>query len=429
MTAPPPVADRVPDHWHPRLVALRDDPAVEAAFWAAIAAERAPLVEADPDHPGHSLVTYVFAAPEGAGHVVAQAGVIGPERNLMQRIAGTNVWFAAYRYRDDVRLRYAFAPDMPVVNWAEADEDEVAAVMAYMRERPPLADPHPREGFLIRMGGQAPDLPTSVLSLPDAPRPATVGRRRDAARGRLETHSFDSAILGNSRRVFVQTPPDHDPSTAYPLLVAFDGGSALAQLEMRHLLDNLAAEDAVRPHIAVYIDNATDTSRADELPCNDAFARMFEHELLPWLQGLHRIAPAAETGNPGPHAVTGASFGGLASLWFAWRMPWLFGTVIAQAPSLWWGPGHVANRPWKHQTHTPEWLIDQFAAGPRLPVRIWQEIGLMETPQTMLEPNRRMRRVLEDKGYDLTYREPAGGHDYAHWRYTLAEALTTMLPA
>ena len=38
-----------------------------------------------------------------------------------------------------------------------------------------------------------------------------------------------------------------------------------------------------------------------------------------------------------------------------------------------------------------------------------------------------MRSVLEVQGYDLTYREYQGGHDYACWRGGLADGLIAML--
>ena len=55
------------------------------------------------------------------------------------------------------------------------------------------------------------------------------------------------------------------------------------------------------------------------------------------------------------------------------------------------------------------------------------EIGLLEPLDLMIEPNRRMKAVLETKGNDLTYSEPCGGHDTALWRGTLATALAHML--
>jgi enterochelin esterase-like enzyme len=130
---------------------------------------------------------------------------------------------------------------------------------------------------------------------------------------------------------------------------------------------------------------------------------------------------------PADHFVTGASYGGLASMWLGFRLPHVFGNVISQAASLWWGPGFKITVPRSLGGYPPEWLIDQYSQSPRLPVRFWMEIGLMEHPKLMLEPNRRMRALLEAKGYDLTYSEPCGGHDTALWRGTLATALARML--
>ena len=41
--------------------------------------------------------------------------------------------------------------------------------------------------------------------------------------------------------------------------------------------------------------------------------------------------------------------------------------------------------------------------------------------------NRRMKALLEAKGYDVTYREFCGGHDAALWRGSLIQALAVML--
>lgn len=93
------------------------------------------------------------------------------------------------------------------------------------------------------------------------------------------------------------------------------------------------------------------------------------------------------------------------------------------------GPGHDIDVPRNEGRFKGEWLSEQFERSPRLQLRIWLETGLLEHPLMGRAPSRRLRRALEAKGYDVRYREPAGGHESMMWRGTLAPALTQMLPA
>jgi len=418
------VAERLRDHVHPLLASLRADPTGEADFWAQVARERAPLIEPDPARPGYSIVTYVFPAPPGARHVVVQPGFGDSRDHVMDAIAGTNVLWASYRYRNDVRTSYGFAPDAPLVSFFDASEAELKAFLAFWDSFTPLADPHHREYFVSRAGDGLPDDIISFVSLSDAPDEAVVHKRAGVARGWIDAHTFVSPLMGNERRVWVYTPPGYQGGEeAYPLLVAFDGGWALSRVPTQRLLDNLLADGRIRPVVAVFIDNPTPASRNVELPCNETFARFIEEELLPWVRSQYRVSE-----DPAEHFVTGASYGGLASMWLGYRLPHVFGAVISQAASLWWGPGFRMDAPHSAGGYTPEWLIEAYSRSPHLPVRFWMEIGLLEHTERMIAPNRRMKAVLEAKGYDLTYSEPCGGHDTALWRGTLANALAKMLP-
>ena len=83
------IAERVTDHLHPLLAALKADPSGASAFWERMEAERTPLIEPDPAHAGHSLVTYVYPMPEGAKHVVMHPGFGESKDNVLERLDGS----------------------------------------------------------------------------------------------------------------------------------------------------------------------------------------------------------------------------------------------------------------------------------------------------------------------------------------------------
>ena len=58
-------------------------------------------------------------------------------------------------------------------------------------------------------------------------------------------------------------------------------------------------------------------------------------------------------------------------------------------------------------------------------IQIWMDVGKLEF---LLEDNRRMSALLNQNGYNVTYREFSGGHNHTAWRDDVWRGLEMMFP-
>lgn len=262
----------------------------------------------------------------------------------------------------------------------------------------------------------------SVLAMPDAevvPWFDATG----APGGMLTAHRLASTALGNERTVTVYTPPGYDAAgPPYPLVVALDG-ECWPPFGLPRALDNLIAAGRIVAPVVAFVHNATSPSsyaaRMVDMACNPALGRMLVGELLPMLHAAYHV-----TADPGATVLAGASFTGLAAAHAALEHSDAFGNVLSSSGSFWWGVTADGE---------PEWLTRQYAAVVRKPIRFWVDVGLLELDQghplaAGIDPNRHFRTVLRAKGYDVTYHEAPGGHEYATFRRSLVKGLQALLP-
>jgi enterochelin esterase-like enzyme len=403
----------------PRLTALKKE--VEGGnraalenFWQDVTKQGGPLIEPSKGDEKYAIVSFLWRAKEETRNVVVFGGVAGTDfsKNQMTRLLDTNLWYKSYKVRNDARFTYYLAPNDSLVPLEKIDLKDQKAVMQRISafKRDPL---NPKS----HMGGG----PTaSLLELPAAPPQPWIKRSPDVPAGKLEEKKLKSAIMGNERRVWVYTPPGYKTDgERYDLLVLFDGFAYTLLVPTPVILDNLLSRGLIPPMVAIVLDNPTPTSRNDELPCNARFADFLAREAVPWVrENYHVTTDASET------IVAGSSYGGLAATFAGFHHPEIFGNVISQSGSFWWKPDGDTEH---------EWLTRQFVASPRLPVRFYLDVGLMERGPTpddgpdQVVVNRHMRDVLQSKGYFVHYREFNGGHEYLNWRGTLSDALLVLV--
>jgi enterochelin esterase family protein len=355
----------------------------------ATASLPSPVIEELPNGGFRVTVRYWDEAAEEVSVAGGLAGVDPGNRRMRRDEDGW--WERTYELPRGVRCDYWFTTGRGLV---------VDPLNPLVHVYPPNPDDPEDPGGAVPLL-ELPGAPTRCWSVPPNPE----------HQGSVTAHRLRSELLDNERSVFTYTPPEYDPRTTYPLIVAFDGWGFTqeAYVPLPTVLDNLIAAGAIPPAVAVLPDSLDGTTRRRELFLHEPFVDFLAEELLPWAH--ERVS---FNDDPSRTLVAGASLGGHAAAFCGLRRSDLFGLVVAQSAPFQRG------------------LPREFAVHDRLPLRFALQVGWLETTAggrraSTYHINLHMRDVLTAKGYEVAFAEYAGGHDYFWWRETIAEALIALL--
>jgi enterochelin esterase family protein len=395
------------DYSSPRLKRLAEDvkagrAGVVQAFWQEVDG-RGPLVEEIAGNDRHADVTFLWREIYDTRNVRLTGALYG---NYMSRLPGTDVWYKTVRLRRGSRFSYRISPnDRPDTEFATSQLDPL---------NPRKFPDHPTipSGYGV----------SSVLDMPGAP-DEQWAMRTPVRRGLIEERTVTSALLKNEATIWIYTPPGYQPTAGpYPLVVMLDGFFYVSPrwTAAPATLDNLINDGRIRPAIVLF--DHRNRGAGGHARYGEALVR----EIMPMLRASYPIST-----NPADTVIGGYSAGGTAAAQIALLHSDVFGNVLSQSGAF---------RGRDPGDEEPNATVRKYLAAPRRPIRFYLETGLYDNApgtslplyemlldETNLMGNRHLRDVLRAKGYDVTYREVGGNHDYLHWRAMLADALMTLL--
>jgi enterochelin esterase family protein len=235
-----------------------------------------------------------------------------------------------------------------------------------------------------------------------------VQRQRDAPKGEVIRLDLPTSMMvaGCQRSLVLYKPPAAGPT---PLLLVYDGPDYLRRANLVTVVENLLAQQRIRPVALAMIANGR-SARMAEYGSSDATLAYVQQVVLP--AARQRLDLVDITTQRGAFGVMGASMGGLMALVTGLRLPQIFGQVLSQSGAFYLGDYATV-------------AVDLVQHIPVPPLRVWMDVGRYEG---LLESNRRTLALLQDRGYDVTYREFNAGHNYSAWRNDLWRGLEALFP-
>jgi enterochelin esterase-like enzyme len=208
-------------------------------------------------------------------------------------------------------------------------------------------------------------------------------------RHQIQTKEY---IVGAKRTVYLYKPPVTAP---VPLVIVYDGPDYLKRANLNTIVDNLIASKRVRPFAMALIQNGRQ-ARSLEYSCSDSALGFVFDCVIPLAQEQLTLTP------PGgePYGVLGASLGASMAMYTGMRLPQVFGKVLCQS-GVYIMPEHQFV------------VVDLVRYAPRPDISIWMDTGRYEW---LLDNNRQMYDLLQEKKYNVKYHEYSGGHNFTSWR-------------
>lgn len=306
----------------------------------------------------------------------------------LERIEGTDLYYRSYEIEPGARWEYRFNVD-------------------FDNPRPDPLNPHRVAG----MQGDLSEVMTSGWKRPDYLRPYEGDRR-----GRLETFTHASEILGNEREVDVYLPAGYDEGgQRYPLLLVNDGKDWLAKAHLANTLNHMIGR-SVAPVIVAFVEMPQGAAREEAGGEKSAdHVRMLADELVPALDGKYRTMT-----EPGARGIIGVATGAMTAVHAAAERPDVFGKAGGFSFYL---PNPEAPALMK--------VISESDAGDK--ARFWvvwnrYELHRAEWNVDLGRDSRKVAEALESNGLTVASREVLDGAGWGSWRVQAGELLAEMFP-
>ena len=369
--------------------------------WDTLIKNNSPLIEPLDDN---SLLTFIY---RGAKNNVLIFGAPDNDHGWMERLGKSNIWYKSYKVPNDTQLSYKLAPDVPQFT-GERYEKRVALLATAQRD--------PNNPHYFPIAAKTKFEQSSVIDLNNLSNQYLKNAQSNSIVPAL-SFELDSNILKNKRNIKVYRFGDITKSNAIQIFM-FDGPKYLEKVNLDSKLNTLVNNKLLPPIEAIFIDNLDNKTRGNELPDNPNFTKMLTSELLPTIEKNSPVKFSAKQ-----RVLAGSSYGGIGATTTAFRRSDIFGNVISLSGSYWWAPKH------KKSLNT-YYVSENFMVKDLLPINFFITAGLFEGSRNggkgILDGSRHLRDILRMKGYDVNYKEYAGGHDYYVWQSAIIDGLIAL---
>ncbi len=321
-----------------------------------------------------SIVYYVYQGTATSVNIPGDANNWLKEAYPMTKLSGTNFWYYEAEYEPDARLDYQY-----VINRTTWILD-------------PLNPNKVSGGFG----------PNSELAMPNYIQPPEIKYYSNISHGTLETFSYKSTLLQNTRTIKVYLPFNYQAqdNNTFPVALFHDGLEYLTLGSAANVLDYLIANQKIEPIIGVFVPPVERDSEY-AFTKTQQFESFIIDELMPHIDSVYKTIK-----NPSNRAMIGLSYGGLISTQICYNHPDQFGLAGLFSPS------------YSPKTHEVYYSV---LNGLKKEIRWYIDWGTYEAE--IMNDGQNFRDKLLTKGYELTWKEWHEAHSWGSWRAHLDNAL------